>query len=57
VKSFQVEWSAEQFFRVTVQAVTEDDAELKFFAGEFDKTKIEAVGSEVIEVVEITEID
>lgn len=57
MKSFQVEWSAEQFFRVTVQAVTEDDAELKFFAGEFDKTKIEAVGSEVIEVVEITEID
>ena len=55
VKSFTVEWTVERYFRVDVQAENEEQAEVKFFAGEYDHEEIEVVGQEATEVVEITE--
>ena len=55
MKSFTVEWTVERYFRVDVQAENEEQAEVKFFAGEYDHEEIEVVGQEASEVVEITE--
>ena len=50
---YQVEWTREQWFRVSIEAANEDEAIEKFWEGEYENEQ--QYGSEIQEGVDVKE--
>jgi ribulose bisphosphate carboxylase small subunit len=54
MSKYQVEYTLEKWYRVTIEAESPEDARTKFWAGDYESEEQE-FGSEIQDSVEITE--
>lgn len=52
---FKIEWTEETWYRLYIEADSFEDAQDKFWSGEFDYQKAKITGSEIQDSVEIEE--
>ena len=53
--NYEIEWTNEQWFKVTIKAENQQDAMAKFLEGEYENGEL--IGSEIQDSVDISMLD